>query len=455
MVNSLLVKRLFQPVDLASLAVFRFALGVLMLAEVGRYVAYGWIARYYLQPTYHFTYPGFSWVQPWPGNGMYWHFGLLAVAAALMAVGLFYRYAAAAFALGISYVFLLDETQYLNHLYLICLLSFLMVFIPGGRLWALDARWGLAPRAQTAPRWTLLLIQGQLALVYFFGGLAKLEPDWLSGAPGASFLAGWDVTRPLAGHGWFAQLFALSGALFDLLIVPLLLWKKTRLLATLAAVGFHLTNMHMFQIGIFPWLMLAVTPLFYPPSWPRWVIAQAKRLWFGHPVPSPDVPASRPPGPRFQRAITAALLLWFTVQALVPLRHWLYPGDANWTEQGHNFSWHMKLRNKNGDLRLFAVDGGSGQGVELELERHLTRRQVQKMSTRPHMIVQFARHLGEKMTRDLGRPIQIRAYSSVALNGRPYAFMIDPTVDLMTAPPEKYLMPRADAPPAFSLADED
>ena len=109
-------RRLFASVDIASLVCFRAAFGTIMLWEVGRYLRHGWINRYYIEPSFHFTYYGFGWVRPWPGSGMYWHFYGLGLLALCIAFGLCYRLAATLFFLGFTYVFILDQTQYLNHL---------------------------------------------------------------------------------------------------------------------------------------------------------------------------------------------------------------------------------------------------------------------------------------------------------------------------------------------------
>ena len=141
---------LLAPVDGASLAVFRICFGLLMLWDVWQYWANGWVASEYVEPTFHFTYFLFPFVRPWPGNGMYWHFGVLGLLAALMAVGLFYRLAAWGFFLGFTYLFLLDKTYYLNHNYLICLLSFVLAIVPAQSAWSLDA-WR-SHRKETRPR---------------------------------------------------------------------------------------------------------------------------------------------------------------------------------------------------------------------------------------------------------------------------------------------------------------
>ena len=48
--------RAFGEIDGASLAFFRIAFGLVMVWEVLRYFSYGWIKRYYIDPTYFFTY---------------------------------------------------------------------------------------------------------------------------------------------------------------------------------------------------------------------------------------------------------------------------------------------------------------------------------------------------------------------------------------------------------------
>ena len=98
---------------------FGVLFGALMLWEVGRYFSHNWIELYYIEPKFHFTYYGFSWVRPWPGEWMHVHFLALGVLAVLILVGLCYRIAAALFFLGFTYVFLLDQARYLNHFYLV------------------------------------------------------------------------------------------------------------------------------------------------------------------------------------------------------------------------------------------------------------------------------------------------------------------------------------------------
>jgi vitamin K-dependent gamma-carboxylase len=198
-------------VDIASLVFFRISFGLLMLCEVLRYFAHGWIARYWITPNFLFTYYGFSWVHPWPGGWMYFHVGILGLLAIFIAIGFAYRVSTILFSLGITYCFLLEQAVYLNHLYLVCLLSFLLIFVPANRALAVDAWLYPQWRRDRVPAWTLWLFRGQMGLVYFYSGVAKLSPDWLRGQPMRMWLAD-ETDFPIIGRflqeEWVAYLFS-------------------------------------------------------------------------------------------------------------------------------------------------------------------------------------------------------------------------------------------------------
>ena len=264
----------FQPVDIASLVYFRIAFGALMFWEVC-YYHNRWVQRLWIDPEFHFTYYGFDWIRPWPGSGMYIHFLILGGLAVFIIFGLWYRVSISLFCLGFTYVFLLDQAHYRNHHYLICLISFLMIFAPAHRAFSVDAWHRPSIRSNTVPMWSLGLLIAQVSVVYFYSGLAKINGDWLRGEPIRMFFSQFD--GPLIGglsNEWLVYLLSYGGLLFDLLVVPLLLWKKTRPFAFAVAVAFHLTNLWMLKFRFFPWLMIAVTALYLSPDWPRRLIGR-------------------------------------------------------------------------------------------------------------------------------------------------------------------------------------
>src|SRR5437588_4378584 len=224
----------FAQVDIASLVFFLIAFCLLMTWQVWRYFSYHRIGQFWLEPPLLFKYYGFSWVHPWPGNGLYIHWAILGVLALFIAIGLFYRVSALLFFLGWTYIFLLDEAQWVNHTYLISLFSFLLIFVPANRVFSADAWLNPKRRSQTAPAWTLWLLRAQMGVVYFFAGVAKISPDWLRGEPMRAWLQH-NIHSPLVdrfSHAeWTPYAASYVGLLLDLLAVPLLLWRRTRLAA--------------------------------------------------------------------------------------------------------------------------------------------------------------------------------------------------------------------------------
>jgi len=66
------------------------------------------------------------------------------------------------------------------------------------------------------------------------------------------------IVGALYQQPWLKWVMAYGGLLYDGLVVPMLLWRRTRLLAVGASLVFHVFNSITFQIGIFPYL--AVLP---------------------------------------------------------------------------------------------------------------------------------------------------------------------------------------------------
>ena len=432
---------LFAPVDIASLVFFRIAFGALMTWEVCRYFAYGWIGRYWIEPQFLFKYYGFSWVHPWPGNGMYIHWAVLGVLGVFIMTGFLYRFAVPIFFVLFTHSFLLDQALYLNHLYLVCLLAFLLAFMPANRAFSIDTWLWPGIRSQVTPAWTIWMLRLQIGVVYFYGGVAKISPDWLAGEPMRSWLAR-RTDFPFIGQffreEWAAYFFSYGGLLLDLLIVPFLLWKRTRIAAFIVAVLFHLMNARMFQIGIFPFLAIAGTAMFFRPDWPRRI-----GDWLGYQTQRARAKAAEaaPLMPRFAGLAASLILLYAAVQLLVPLRHLLYPGRADWTYEGHRFSWRMKLHDRDARAKFYVIDENSFRQAEVPTRRFLQRIQANKMAARPDMILQFAHFVRDKLQSTSARPVRVEARVLASLNGRKPQLLIDQNVNLAAQPRTLWHMP--------------
>jgi hypothetical protein len=490
--------RPFEPVDAASLAVFRIAFGFLMLWEVLHFFSNGLLASLFVEPAFLFKFYGFEWVRPWPGVWLYVHFAVLGVLSILIMIGLWYRVAVALFAVGFTYVFLLDQGLYLNHFYLICLVSLLMAFVPANRAWSID---GLKHqgRPATVPAWSLWLLRWQFGIVYVYAGLAKLNGEWFHGEPMRSFLANLDgsvIIGPYAETQAMIWCFTIGGLLFDLLVVPLLLWRRTRLFAFAAALFFHVNNMFLFNIDVFPWFMIAATTLFLSPDWPKGLM----RRWRPAPTVAAPVDTAQPGTVASRRKVVLTLIgVYLAVQLLVPMRHFLYPGNAQWTEEGNRFAWHMLLSVKRTEVR-FQVTDVSDEKVwivdpadflppqevgllntsptltaaymltlamqwrengydDVSIRRQrlpvvfqvtdplsgeqwtmnpvdlgLPPKQARRMSGTPDMVAQFAHFIARRMHEAGHAAVEVRVNGLMSLHGREYQHLIDPGVDLAAEP---------------------
>jgi len=134
-----MLKRLFTEVDIASLVFFRILFGTLAFADImGLWTYYHLWEGDFNPHKFQFKYYGFEWVQPIPEPFMSIFFLLLLSAAVLITIGYKYRASTTALFLGFTYVFLLEKTHYLNHGYLFCWLSFVMIFLPANRDFSKD-----------------------------------------------------------------------------------------------------------------------------------------------------------------------------------------------------------------------------------------------------------------------------------------------------------------------------
>jgi hypothetical protein len=400
---------------------------------------------------------------------MFLLYEVMAGLACCIAIGFYYRIACLLFGVCWTYVFLLDKTFFQNHFYLICLLSFLFLLTPANRLWSMDT-WG-KPVSRYIPRWSLLVFKLQFFIVYFFGGIAKLNPDWLSGHPVSEWMTmkadPSTLLGTILGQHWFHQVVIWGGLGLDLSAGFFLMWHKTYWLGFLMTLPFHLLNSQLFKIGIFPWLMLTTNGVFAPPDWPRRVynmvpglpklIAQilgrkesgggaATATGGSLPEPLPPVSSWTPP---FSKAVLSVLGVYFVVQFLVPLRCFLYPDNVNWTEEGHRFSWRMMLRDKQIALVQFHVtDPQTGETSLVPLQNLISPDQLRMMSWEPDMVLQMAHYLADNFQKAYGvRPI-VTADVVASLDFRPFQPMIDTTVDLASQPEtmlhKKWIVPLRD-----------
>jgi hypothetical protein len=424
-------RQIRKPVSIAPLVTFRVAFGAMMLFSIIRFWYNGWITELYVKPKIYFPYHGFEWIHPAGSTGMHIVFLLMGIAALCVAIGCCYRVAITAFFLLFTYVELIDITNYLNHYYFISIVSFLMIWLPANRSMAIDT-W-IRPSLQRThvPLWTVGVIRLQLAIVYFFAGLAKLNADWLFDAmpmriwlPAKTHLP---IIGPLMYQTWVAYVFSWFGACYDLFIPFFLIQKRTRPVAYFFVVSFHVATAVFFPgIGMFPYVMILSSLVFFSG---RFHERLQQAVTFG----------------RAQRGITQrtyrysawaqpVLLgfagLYFLLQILLPLRFLLYPGHLFWHEEGFRFSWRVMLMEKSGNSFFYVKEPATGKTYEVNNSEFLTPLQEKMMSTQPDMLLYYAHFLAKEYARRGIRQPAVYVEDYVALNGQRSRLFIDSTADL-------------------------
>ena len=407
-----------RPVSPASAAVFRIGFGLGGVILVARFLAKGWVETLFLEPAYHFPYPGFEWVKVWPGWGMYAHFALIGLAAVGILLGFRTRICALVFAMLLAYVELIDRTLYLNHYYWVILTAAVLAFLPVDRAFSLDSRRDRVP-GQWIPAWVIWLLRFQVGMVYFFAGLAKLNADWLiHGEPMATWLpgrSGLPLIGPMLALPATALVASWLGAFFDLTIVFWLLNRRTRLAAFVVVAMFHTATWVLFpSIGLFPLLMTMSALIFFEPDWParftrRRRVAQPEKEFTIH------------------RPWLGLVVLYLAVMVALPLRHYLVPGDVKWTGEGYLGSWQVMLSEKSGSATFVVTDPKTGDTWRVPPPSYLTPRQEVVMATDPIMIKETADLISE----DLGG-VEVAADVVLSFNGRPSTQFTNPSVDLTT-----------------------
>lgn len=439
---------LAEPVDGASVGFFRVAFGLLLAVAAARFFVHGWIDKYYATPKVFFSYWGFSWVRPLPGIGMPLVYATMGLSALGLAWGRWHRLFAASTLATFTFAHLSDKTNYLNHYYLVTLVLGLLVVLPVG---VPRGSSGLA--AASVPRATVWLLRFQIGCVYFFGGVAKLKGDWLFHAqPLGIWLssnAGMAVLGPLFAYKATAFAMSWAGAAYDLTVPFFLSFRRTRPFAYVAVVVFHVLTAKLFQIGMFPWIMIASSLLFMDPSWPRRVPGLKKLVGERAPVEAHAI-VTEPL--RVSRPVFAVLIAYVALQGLLPLRHLLYSGNVLWTEDGFRFAWNVMLIEKNGSLELDVKDPATGRKWTVEPHDYLTPQQAKQMSTQPDMILQFAHIVRDDFAARGIAGVEIRAsQSDVSLNGRRPQRLVDPNVDLArekdTLGPKRFVLPAPTSAP--------
>jgi len=424
----------------APLAVYRMIFGALMCFSMIRFWYKGWIEELYLLPEFHFHYSLFPFIEV-PGSWTYALFFICGLSAFFVAVGYTYRLSITIFFISFLYIELMDKTTYLNHYYYVSCMAFLLLCMPAGSYFSIDA-WRRAERASdTVPRWCMDALKLMIVIVYFHAGLAKLNHDWLVRAMPLTLWLPAKTEMPILGsllqHKWVHYAFSWGGAVYDLLIPLLLLMRGTRVFAFLMVVIFHVLTAVLFPIGMFPYLMIGSALIFFSVSWHErllerfsaWASSYVSPREGGGTTASPILSVSKSSVMRGLSPYLVGVFLLF--QLILPLRSHLYGGSVYWHERGYRFSWRVMLMEKTGNAQFTIRDGQSGKQFLVQNEDFLTPLQQKHMATQPDFILEYGQYLGNHFASHGHQDVEVYVDSFVAFNGRKSQRFVRKDADLM------------------------
>lgn len=415
-------KFLFKQIDNTGLVLFRAVFGLLITTEAFGAIATGWVRRTLVDTPFTFNFIGFDFLQYLQGDLMYYYFVIMGIFGIFVMLGYKYRFSMIAYAIMWTSVYLMQKSSYNNHYYLMMLLCWIMAFLPANRWFSLDAKLEPELKNPAMPRWVLLVLIFQVWIVYTYASVAKFYPDWLDASMAGLLMSSksdyWLIGE-LLQKSWVHWTIAYTGILFDLLIVPLMLWKRTRLLGFIISVIFHLFNSIVFQIGIFPYMSIAFALFFFTPEILQKRFLPKKKLYTGNEVIVP----------KYKKLIVGIFSVYFLFQLGLPLRHWFLKDDVLWTEEGHRLSWRMMLRSKNGSLTVWVKDKANGVKLRYNYREILGTKQQGSVTTKPDIMWQLAQKI-KTIEAEKGRDVAVYMEVMVRVNDGVYHPFIDPNVDL-------------------------
>ena len=417
----------------STLAFYRLAFGLMMLISIVRFASHGWIEKFYIQPQFHFTYYGFDWVKPF-GNYTYILFIIAAIAALCVAIGYKYKVAIVIFFLSFTYIELMDKTTYLNHYYFISIVSFILIFLPANSYFSIDAFQNPKKAFQEIPRWNIDILKVLIAIVYLYAGLAKINSDWLFEAMPLKIWLPGNSNLPIIGsflnENWVHYAFSWAGMIYDLIIVFLLLYKPTRWFAFFLVVVFHVLTRILFPIGIFPFVMIVSSMIFFDASFHKKILSFIANLFRFNALLFENGKQKLQEYSKLYNFKVLFLSCFLFFQLLFPFRYLLYPGELFWTEEGFRFSWRVMLMEKAGYTQFTVVDSKTKNKIHIDNSEFLTTFQEKQMSFQPDFILQFAHYLHDYYEKQGINAPEVYVDSHVALNGRLSQKYIDPKINL-------------------------
>lgn len=453
-----LVALLNRPTDPASIGIFRCLFGLLMVIDITQERGLSHLDYKYLDGAPVCRFPLFNFLQPLPMDWMYLVYVVMFLGSLGIMLGCFYRLSCLMFISTYWYIFFLDKTAWNNHSYLYGLIGFQLTLMDANRYWSVDGLRRPSIRNAHVPLWNYTLLRTQIFIVYFIAGIKKLDADWVEGYSMSYLAHHWlfdpfkvilpvELVSLLVVHG--------GGLILDLTAGYLLFFDATRPYAFFFVSYFHCMNSQLFSIGMFSYTMLATSPLFCYPDWPRRFFARFPAfLRVVLPITSPDAqpstscvypethstrpdhqetpPVAKPSKLRLRHKLRAIFaILYIIEQFFLPYSHFITKGYNNWTNGLYGYSWDMMVHSRSHQhVKITYKDGKTG---EIGYLNPGVFTQSRRWKDHGDMLKQYATCLNQFLPRYNISDPEIYFDIWVSINERFQQRIFDPRVDIVKA----------------------
>ena len=420
-------QRLFQPVDALPLNLFRIAFSLVLLIQFFVFTSAHFVEAGILAPRFLFQYDYLTFIKPLPAGGMKLVMYLTFIGPALMLFRKTLRAGTVIFVLAFAYLFFLEEAYYNNHFYMFLMLSSFWLFYTPVK----DAS-----GTDVIPYWKLFLFQFLVFIVYFYGGIAKINYDWLVLQQPPRLLLAINAPNSWISSDLVVYYIAFGGLIFDLIIGFLLWYRRTFLFAALLTIIFHITNHYMFNmgeggtIGVFPLAMTFANLLFADATGIRRFLKRFGLENMGKILIQIKKTAPSTHLFTFKPMVRNLVFGFVVIQLLLPFRYLLVSTDVAWTGQASYFSWRMKVLMKDVDVKFYARKNVEDTPEQINIGRIINTMQISYMAQHADMIYKFSQYLKKDLRKKWGVDPIITADILVGMNGRKMQAFVDPNTNL-------------------------
>ena len=417
-------KKAFSPVDNSALIAFRIIFGFLMLVLCTQLFLSGELEETYIKPSFTFSFIGLEFIKPFPGVCMYFFVGIMAVFALMIMFAERYRIGATGFAIMWTLLYLMQKVNANNFYYLVLLFSWILVFMPANRYFSFDTKRRRVHQSLSCSRWIPTLFIFQMSVMYLYTAFFWLNSDWLSGELlniKFSKLVTHSILSGFYGNPAFPKIISWGGLISNLLIVPLLLWRRTALIAFLFSLFILLFSFISLSPGIFPFLCIAGNLFFLDPQ-------KVRSVFFPNKPPLYTIQHIQTH--KVNNNLLVILGIYMVIQIILPLRSLFYPYNVLWSNEGYRMSWRFMLRAKDGHIAFKVVDNKSGNTWRILTTERFSLSHAQWIATSPDLTWQYAQELKSEFKKRGINNVAVYAIGEVSLNGKTFLPLIDSTVNL-------------------------